>query len=102
MTHGLNPGWKCKRLYRRMRLQMDESGEQDSRGGFMLTRRKALGAIAGLAGLGRLTAADERYSGPVPPKKDVLYLVHADTLIETEVATASQSASKNDQLFIVQ
>jgi hypothetical protein len=84
---------------------MDESGEQGRRGeagGFMVTRRKALGAVAALPALGTLRAADEKYSGPVPPKKDVLYLLHADNLIETEVATASQSASKNDQLFIVQ
>jgi hypothetical protein len=67
----------------------------------MLTRRKALAAVA-LAPLVRLQAADEKYSGPVPPKKDVPYLQHADNLVETEVVTASQSAGKNDQLFIVQ
>src|SRR5436305_14634890 len=99
MIQGLNPGWRRKRLYRRMRLQMDESGERGRRGeagGFMVTRRKALGPVAALPALGTLRAADEKYSGPVPPKKDVLYLLHADNLIETEVATASQSASKDD------
>lgn len=43
----------------------------------------------------------EKYSGPQPRKKDVLYLVHGDNLIETEVATAQQSSGKDGDVFFV-
>ena len=36
-----------------------------------------------------------KYSGPRPPKPDVLYLLHADNLIETEVAAAKEEARKD-------
>jgi hypothetical protein len=45
--------------------------------------------------------AAEKYSGPQPRKKDVLYLVHGDNLIETEVATAQQSSAKDSDVFSV-
>lgn len=41
------------------------------------------------------------YSGPKPPKKDVPYLLHGDKLIATEVEAATQSASKEGQVFFV-
>lgn len=67
----------------------------------MATRRQviAAGLALGAAALGK--AQDEKYSGPVPPQKDVPYLLHADNLIATEVANASQSSSKGDQVFSV-
>jgi hypothetical protein len=34
--------------------------------------------------------ADEKYTGPRPAKPDVLNLVHADNLVETEVLNATQ------------
>jgi hypothetical protein len=40
-------------------------------------------------------AAAEKYSGPVPPKPDIPYLLHASTLVETEVADARQGGKKN-------
>jgi hypothetical protein len=45
-----------------------------------------------------LSAAD-KYAGPVPPKPDIPYLLHASTLVETEVANAVQG-KKNDQYTI--
>jgi hypothetical protein len=42
--------------------------------------------------------ADEKYTGPRPAKPDVLYLVHADNLIETEVLEAKQEERGNDQV----
>jgi hypothetical protein len=42
--------------------------------------------------------ADEKYNGPRPAKPDVLYLVHADNLIETEVLEATQEEKGNDQI----
>jgi hypothetical protein len=37
-----------------------------------------------------LPAADQKYTGPRPPKPDVPYLLHADNLIETEVVKAQE------------
>jgi hypothetical protein len=48
--------------------------------------------------VGGLSAAD-KYSGPVPPKPDIPYLLHASTLVETEVADARQG-KKNDEFTI--
>ena len=47
-----------------------------------------------------LTGADE-YSGPKPPKPDIPYLLHADNLVETEVAQATETHSKNELTFTV-
>lgn len=59
----------------------------------------AAGLALGAAALGN--AQDEKYSGPIPPKKDVPYLLHADNLIETELANANQSSNKGDDVFSV-
>src|SRR6266853_6668617 len=52
-----------------------------------------------------LTAAwlssEEKYSGPMPPKPDVLYLMHANNLVETEVGQAREEKRKNDSTYIV-
>ena len=45
--------------------------------------------------------AAEKYSGPLPKKKDVLYLVHGDNLIQTEVVAAQQSSQKDGDVFSV-
>lgn len=47
---------------------------------------------------GGLFAAD-KYAGPVPPKPDIPYLLHASTLVETEVADAREG-KKNDTYTI--
>ncbi len=44
--------------------------------------------------------AAEKYSGPVPPKTDIPYLLHASALVETEVADARQAGKKNDTFAI--
>jgi hypothetical protein len=44
-------------------------------------------------------AAAEKYTGPVPPKPDIPYLLHASALVETEVANANQG-KKSDQYII--
>ena len=43
----------------------------------------------------------DKYEGPVPPKPDILYLMHADNLVETEVGQAQQENRKNDSTFII-
>lgn len=45
-----------------------------------------------------LSAAD-KYTGPVPDKPDIPYLLHASTLVETEVANAQQG-KKGDTYII--
>jgi len=44
--------------------------------------------------------ADE-YKGPRPPKADVPYLMHADTLIPTEVVEARQENQKKTAVFTI-
>ena len=55
-------------------------------------------AILLLAGLA-LSADD--YTGPRPPKPDVLYLVHGSNLVPTEVAEAQQEGKKDESTFSV-
>lgn len=51
--------------------------------------------------LASLTFAQERYTGPKPPKPDVLYLVHADNLIPTEVADSKPESKHNETTYII-
>ena len=41
----------------------------------------------------------EKYSGPRPPKPDVLYLVHADNLIPTEATEAKEENKKDETTY---
>ena len=43
----------------------------------------------------------KKYSGPRPPKPDVPYLLHATTLIETEVGEASEEKRKDDMAAVL-
>ncbi|MBV9304403.1 MAG: hypothetical protein JOY62_05955 [Acidobacteriaceae bacterium] len=63
-----------------------------------MTRRILLALLS--LGLQAATAQD-KYAGPKPEKKDVPYLLHGDKLVMTEVQNASQSRSKDGQLFFV-
>ena len=47
-----------------------------------------------------LFAAD--YKGPLPPKPDLPYLLHASDLVPTEAVTASQSSQKKSSTFTIQ
>jgi hypothetical protein len=40
----------------------------------------------------------QKYTGPRPPKPDVVYLVHADNLVPTEVTEAKQESGKKNEL----
>ena len=44
----------------------------------------------------------QRYEGPRPPKPDVPYIKHADTLIATEAAQAKEEKRKDDTLYIIE
>ena len=54
-----------------------------------------------LAGAAIVSIHAEDYTGPRPPKPDVLYLVHASNLIPTEVAEAQKESKKDDTTFSV-
>ncbi len=56
-------------------------------------------ALIGLVCWGILPA--QKYSGPRPGKTDIPYLVHADNLIETEVAEAKEEKKKDDITYVV-
>jgi hypothetical protein len=47
------------------------------------------------------TLSAQKYTGPRPPKPDVLYLVHADNLVPTELAEAKQDSKKNDVTYTI-
>ena len=41
----------------------------------------------------------QSYTGPRPPKKDTIYLVHADNLVPCETGDATQEGGKKDPVF---
>ena len=43
----------------------------------------------------------QKYTGPRPSKPDMVYLVHADNLVPTEVAEAKQESKKNETIYTV-
>jgi hypothetical protein len=45
--------------------------------------------------------AQEKYNGPRPSQPDVPYLVHASTLIPTEVVQANQEDKKDESVFVI-
>ena len=55
-------------------------------------------AIATLC-VGALMA--QKYSGPRPAKPDIPYLVHADSLVETEAVEAKEEKRKDDLAYII-
>ena len=54
---------------------------------------------AGILSLGLLTA--QKYAGPMPPKPDVPFLVHGDSLVTTEVAEAKEETKKDDITYVI-
>jgi hypothetical protein len=62
-----------------------------------LPRILLLAAVCFLAAI----AQDRDYTGPRPPKPDIPYLVHADNLVQTEVAEAKENQRKNESLYTI-
>ena len=55
--------------------------------------------VSVLLGAATVLAAD--YNGPRPEKTDMLYLVHADNLVELDSVTAKQDSKKDDVVYTV-
>jgi hypothetical protein len=53
-----------------------------------------------LVAIGLLGAA-EKYTGPVPPKPDIPYLLHGSNLIETETGQVREESRKSDTNYVV-
>jgi hypothetical protein len=51
--------------------------------------------------LAGLLIAGMEYAGPRPPRKDTVYLVHADRLIATDVGIARQQIAANEITYTV-
>lgn len=49
-----------------------------------------------------LVFGQEKYTGPRPPKPDVLYLVHADNLVPTEVSDSRPESKHNEVTYIIE
>ena len=49
-----------------------------------------------------LTAAAQKYAGPRPPKADLPYLKHAETLVPTEAVDAKEEKKKDDILYVIE
>ncbi|HEY1760255.1 MAG TPA: hypothetical protein VGG72_33080 [Bryobacteraceae bacterium] len=63
----------------------------------MLERRAFALAVLILSGVGIAWTAD--YTGPRPPKPDMLYLVHADNLIPTESGEAKEEGKGGNSKY---
>src|SRR5438132_1188485 len=65
--------------------------------GEMFTRRILLFVLGGATALWA-----QKYTGPRPPKTDLVYLVHADNLVPTETAEATQGSKKDQITYTIQ
>lgn len=54
-----------------------------------------------LAAIAACLLAADKYSGPLPPKPDIPYLLHADRLTETETTQAREESKKNDTTYVI-
>jgi hypothetical protein len=49
-----------------------------------------------------VTASAQKYDGPVPPKADVPYLKHGDSLIATDAVEAKEEQKKDDTTYVIE
>ncbi|HEY2014956.1 MAG TPA: hypothetical protein VGH38_15720 [Bryobacteraceae bacterium] len=48
-----------------------------------------------------LAASAQKYNGPVPPKPDLPFLKHADSLVPTEAVEAKEEKKKDDVTYVI-
>jgi len=61
-----------------------------------INMRRTLWLAAILLGVHSTGGPAARYEGPRPPKPDIPYLLHAETLVETEVQEAKEEERRNE------
>jgi hypothetical protein len=61
-----------------------------------MTRRVLMLLLAAAA-----TSVAQKYDGPRPAKPDIPYIRHADSLLATEVAEATEEKRKDDILYVI-
>ena len=66
-----------------------------------MLRSQFLTALCGLVLLAFPGTAAEKYSGPRPPQPDVPYLLHADNLVSTEAANATEEKRKDGTAYAI-
>jgi hypothetical protein len=49
-----------------------------------------------------VAASAQKYDGPVPPKTDLPYLKHGDSLIPTEAVEAKEEKKKDNTLYVIE
>src|SRR3954451_23114354 len=64
-----------------------------------MTRRTLLTSLPLF--LSAMALPQDKYSGPKPASKDLPYLLHGDKLIPTEIEKATQSNTKEGEVFFV-
>ncbi|MEO8096972.1 MAG: hypothetical protein ABI811_04680 [Acidobacteriota bacterium] len=64
--------------------------------------RTILLTLCAMTMLVSVSAQDQPYTGPIPAKADVPYLLHASTLIETQGSEAHEDAKKNETTYWVE
>lgn len=57
--------------------------------------------FVGLFLFGAAATAQQDYSGPRPPKPDVPYLMHADSLVQAEAVEAREDQRKNESAYSI-
>jgi hypothetical protein len=63
----------------------------------MMLSRSAFSALL----LASAVSAQQKYTGPHPPKPDLPCLVHADTLVPTEAAEAKEQKGKKEEITYI-
>lgn len=64
-------------------------------------KSRLLALILAVFALSVIVAAADRYNGPIPPKTDLPYLMHADNLVPTEIGVAKQEDRKDGTAFVL-
>jgi hypothetical protein len=54
-----------------------------------------------LLALFAVSALGQKYEGPRPPKPDIPYLKHADSLVPTEITQAKEEKRKDDTVYTI-
>jgi len=67
----------------------------------MIRRILPLLLAAAFAASAQKTSSAQKYNGPVPPKPDLPYLKHADSLVPTEAVDVQEEKKKDEITYIM-